>query len=71
MKANHFGYDIDTKLQVFDKWVRKGDEGLDDMEKKALMFVDDTQAGYLAPPEYVNELIKTITEITIQKRSES
>ena len=63
-EANLSTNDIDTKLQVFDKWVRKGDEGLDDMEKKALTVSDDTQAGYLAPPEYVNELIKTITEIT-------
>ena len=63
-EANLTADDIDTKMQVFDKWVRKGDEGLDDMEKKALTVSDDTQAGYLAPPEYVNELIKTITEVT-------
>ena len=62
-EANLSTNDIDTKLQVFDKWVRKGDEGLDDMEKKALTVSDDTQAGYLAPPEYVNELIRQ-TEIT-------
>ncbi len=63
-EANLTADDIDTKMQVFDKWVRKGDAGLDEMEVKALTVSDDTQAGYLAPPEYVNELIKTITEIT-------
>ena len=63
-EANLTADDIDTKMQVFDKWVRKGEHELDDMEKKALTVSDDTQAGYLAPPEYVNELIKTITEIT-------
>ena len=56
--------EIDTKMEIFDKWVRKGTDGLDEMETKALTVSDDTQAGYLAPPEYVAELIKTITEIT-------
>ena len=55
---------IDRHMQVFCKWLRKGKENLDRDEIKALTVGDDTQAGFLAPPEYVAELIKTITEIS-------
>lgn len=63
-EANLSTKEVDNSLQIFDKWVRKGEQGLDEMETKALTVSDDTQAGYLAPPEYVRELIKTITEVT-------
>lgn len=56
--------DIDTAVKSFDKWLRKGKESMEPEEIKALTVSDDTAAGFLAPPEYVNELIKTITEIT-------
>lgn len=56
--------DIDKKLHIFDKWLRKGRENLEPTEIKALTVADDTQAGYYAPPEYVNELLKTLTEIS-------
>jgi|TARA_R100000149_G_scaffold12056_1_gene4560 HK97 family phage major capsid protein len=55
---------IDVALKSFDTWLRKGKEGLDAEEIKALSVSDDTSAGFLAPTEYVQELIKTITEIT-------
>lgn len=55
---------IDRKMEVFSKWLRKGKENLDRDEIKALTVGDDTQAGFLAPPEYVAELIKTVTEIS-------
>lgn len=55
---------IDTKMAVFDKWLRKGKEAMDDVEIKALSASNDTSGGFLAPPEYVRELIKTITEVT-------
>ena len=63
-EANLSTKEVDNSLHIFDKWVRKGEQGLDEMETKALTVSDDTQAGYLAPPEYVRELIKTITEVT-------
>jgi len=63
-EANLGASDIDISMKAFDKWIKKGDDALDEMEKKALTIGDDTSAGFLAPPEYVNELIKTITEIT-------
>jgi HK97 family phage major capsid protein len=54
-----------AKLDLFIKWGRRGIEGLDaeeaatfNSEQKALTVGDDTQAGFLAPVEYVREIIK-------------
>lgn len=55
---------VDLAVKAFDKWLRKDKQGLEPEEIKALTVSDDTQAGFLAPPEYVNELIKTLTEIS-------
>jgi len=51
-------------VKAFDKWLRKGKDNMDIDEVKALTVSDDTAAGFLAPPEYVRELIKTLTEIS-------
>jgi len=61
------GFASDSKLeskhvQIFDKWLRKGKENLSPEEVKVLTVGNDTTAGYLAPPEYVRELIKGIVE---------
>ena len=56
--------EVKTEEKAFTKWLRKGKEGLDEMETKALAVSDDTSAGFLAPPEYVRELIKTVTEVS-------
>ncbi len=55
---------IDEKMDAFDKWLRKGEKDMEAHEVKSLSVSDDSQAGFLAPPEYVAELIKTITEIS-------
>jgi HK97 family phage major capsid protein len=55
---------VDEYMSAFDSYCRKGLEGLDTMEKKALTVSNDSTGGYLAPPEYVKELIKTITEMS-------
>lgn len=55
---------VDMAVKAFDKWLRKDRDGMEPDEVKALTVSDDTQAGFLAPPEYVNELIKTLTEIS-------
>lgn len=55
---------IDMSVKAFDKWLRKGKDNMDIDEVKALTVSDDTAAGFLAPPEYVRELIKTLTEIS-------
>ena len=51
-------------MGAFDTYCRKGLEGLNPVEKKALTVSNDSTGGYLAPPEYVRELLKTITEIS-------
>jgi len=55
---------IDEHTAAFDKYCRKGIDQLDQMEKKALTVSNDSTGGYLAPPEYVRELLKTVTEIS-------
>ena len=55
---------VDEYMGAFDTYCRKGLEGLDPVEKKALTVSNDSTGGYLAPPEYVRELLKTITEIS-------
>ena len=55
---------VEKKIQIFDRWLRKGKEQLAPEEIKALTVSDDTQAGFLAPPEYMRELLKTLTEIS-------
>ncbi len=61
------GYDAksaDELCVAFESYCRKGFDSLSDMEKKALTVSNDTTGGYLAPPEYVRELLKTVTEIS-------
>ena len=55
---------VDSTVKAFDAYCRKGIENLDPDEKKALTVSNDSTGGYLAPPEYVRELIKDITEIS-------
>lgn len=56
--------DVDLAVKAWDKWMRKGDDGLDEMEKKALTVGTAATAGNLAPAEYVNEIIKIVEEIS-------
>lgn len=50
---------------AFDKWARKGDISLMAPEEvKLLSNSQDTQAGYLAPPEMVAEIIKAEIEFS-------
>jgi HK97 family phage major capsid protein len=51
------------KKRAFDLYLRKGIEELIP-EKKALVTYDDTLGGYLAPGEYVREIIKGIVEFS-------
>ena len=54
--------DVDMQMKAFGSWLRKGE--VDEMEKKALYESDDTLGGFYAPTEYVEEIIKTVTEIS-------
>jgi HK97 family phage major capsid protein len=58
------GKALDETREAFDSFCRKGQYGITDIEKKALTVSNDTTGGYLAPPEYVRELLKTVTEIS-------
>ena len=55
---------VDEFHSAFDQYCRKGIDALDGAERKALTVSNDSTGGYLAPPEYVRELIKTVTEIS-------
>jgi len=56
--------DVDFAVKAWDKWLRKGDQGLDEMEQKALTVGTAATAGNLAPAEYVEEIIKIIEEFS-------
>ena len=64
--ANHMTTEeIDSKtVKAWDKWMRKGDAGLDEMELKALSVGTAATAGNLAPEEYIREIIKITEEIS-------
>lgn len=55
---------IDEVMGAWGVYLRKGKQGLSADEVKALTVSNDTTGGYLAPPEYVRELLKTVTEIS-------
>lgn len=56
--------DVDVHMKAWDHFMRNGEEGLDEVEKKALTVGTAATAGNLAPAEYVEELIKVVTEIS-------
>ena len=56
--------DVDRAMKAFDMLLRKGKEGCDPEELKALTVSNDTTVGFLAPPEYIRDLIKAVTEIS-------
>ena len=55
---------VDSNVKAFDSYLRKGEKSLSAEEVKALTVSNDSTGGYLAPPEYVRELLKTVTEIS-------
>ena len=55
---------VDDSIRIWETFLRKGKEGLDEVEQKALVVGTAATAGNLAPAEYVEELIKVITEMS-------
>ena len=55
---------IDDYTSAWGVYLRKGKSGLSADERKALTVSNDSTGGYLAPPEYVRELLKQVTEIS-------
>ena len=67
IKRPNSGFDtkqVDDYMNAFDVYCRKGIDALSVDEKKALTVSNDSTGGYLAPPEYVRELLKEVTEIS-------
>ena len=57
--------EADVQKSVFDAYLRKGMEGVDPaMREKALTASNDTTGGYLAPAEFVQEMLETVTEFS-------
>ncbi len=54
--------DVQERKAAFLEWARKGKEGLGPEQVKKLTVSDDTTGGFLAPKEYVREIIKGIVE---------
>jgi HK97 family phage major capsid protein len=58
-------YGESAERKAFSKYLKGGEKNLTPDEAKALSTFNDQQAGYLiAPPEYVTELNKLVTEIS-------
>lgn len=54
-----------AERKAFSKYLKSGEKSLTPDESKALSTFNDQQAGYLiAPPEYVTELNKLVTELS-------
>jgi len=53
-----------VEAKAFSAFIRKGREALGADEVKALRIADDTGGGYLAPEEFVAEVIKDLTFIS-------
>ena len=52
------------ETKAFFAYARRGLDAIGDDEKKALTIGDSAQAGYLAPPEFAQEIIKGITDMS-------
>lgn len=46
--------------KAFESMLRKGEQRLSEDEKKVLVISNDTTGGYLAPPEWILEIIKAV-----------
>jgi HK97 family phage major capsid protein len=61
MNSGNYTQPKPLEVKAFEKFVRQGERGLDDMEAKALLVGSDPDGGYLAPPTYSTELLRLIT----------
>src|SRR5206468_3108418 len=54
----------DEKKAAYDKYLRKGDRGLENTEIKLLTVADNESGGFLTTPENVLEIIKGIVLVS-------
>jgi len=52
------------EVKAFGTYLRQGKEALGEEERKALTLGNAAQAGYLAPPEFGDEIIKLLRELS-------
>jgi HK97 family phage major capsid protein len=50
------------EVRAFGLYLRRGDAGLTEVERRALTVGNDTSAGFLAPEQYGNEILKGLAE---------
>jgi len=53
-----------AEMKAFETFMKKGKNSIGDDERKYLRTDSNIDGGFLAPPEYVQEIIKPITEIS-------
>jgi HK97 family phage major capsid protein len=54
----------DEYNKVFEKFLRKGFNDLDEMEKKTMISSNDTTGGFLTSPDKLSEFIDNVTEMS-------
>jgi len=64
MPAGGDGSAAKAEVKALETFITKGQGNLSPEELKYLRTDSDTDGGYLAPNEYVNEIIKSITEVS-------
>ena len=52
------------EVRAFGVYLRRGGAALNETEQRALTVANDASAGYLAPPEYGNEILKAVVEFS-------
>lgn len=53
-----------SRKASFDKWLRKGERALDSDELKGMTVSDDSEGGFMAPPEAVMEIVSGVVEFS-------
>lgn len=54
----------EAEEKAFGSYIRRGSEQMEADELKSLTIADDTTGGYLAPPQFVAEVVKGIVEFS-------
>jgi len=54
--------EVKAELKAFEKFMQKGQVSLDEAERKFMRTDVNTDGGFLAPDEYLKEILKNVTE---------
>ena len=54
----------DGEVKAFNRFLRHGREALEPIEVKTLRIADDTAGGYLAPSQFIGEIVKNIVLVS-------